>query len=212
MPARGRTFARGGGCGVSAEICSMGNLLRMTRETVSNPREGAAQILALGLSGQALHIAFGLVIILSMLLGEIVVLISPPAPPEALNISPVSLGVVQAAFLFVIAHAITRIGQWFGGTGQYTGALALIVWLQFIFLVVQLVQLAAMLIIPPLAGLIGLASVGLFFWLLTNFVAEVHGFRNLWRVFLGLVLGLMVFGMALFAVLLALLTSVGGAA
>lgn len=173
---------------MSAEILSMGNLLRMARETVSNPREGAAQILALGLSGQALHIAFGLVIILSMLLGEIVVLISPPAPPEALNISPVSLGVVQAAFLFVIAHAITRIGQWFGGTGQYTGALALIVWLQFIFLVVQLVQLAAMLIIPPLAGLITVLAMGLFFWLLVNFIATLHGFTSLGLVFVATVL------------------------
>lgn len=173
---------------MSAEILSMGNLLRMTRETVSNPREGAAQILALGLSGQALHIAFGLVIILSMLLGEIVVLISPPAPPEALNISPVSLGVVQAAFLFVIAHAITRIGQWFGGTGQYTGALALIVWLQFIFLVVQLVQLAAMLIIPPLAGLITILAMGLFFWLLVNFIATLHGFTSLGLVFVATIL------------------------
>jgi hypothetical protein len=166
----------------------MGNLLRMTRETVSNPREGAAQILALGLSGQALHIAFGLVIILSMLLGEIVVLISPPAPPEALNISPVSLGVVQAAFLFVITHAITWIGKWFGGTGQYTGALALIVWLQFIFLVVQLVQLAAMLIIPPLAGLITILAMGLFFWLLVNFIATLHGFTSLGLVFVATIL------------------------
>lgn len=173
---------------MSAEILSLGNLLRMARETVSNPREGAAQILALGLSGQALHIAFGLVIILSMLMGEIVVLISPPAPPEALNISPVSLGVVQAAFLFVIAHAITRIGQWFGGTGQYTGALALIVWLQFIFLVVQLVQLAAMLIIPPLAGLITVLAMGLFFWLLVNFIATLHGFTSLGLVFVATIL------------------------
>ena len=43
----------------------------MARDTVSNPREGAETVLALGLPRQALWLAFALVVVLSMLLGDI---------------------------------------------------------------------------------------------------------------------------------------------
>ena len=65
---------------MSAELMNLGHLLRMARETITNPREGAATILGLHLSVPALRIAFGLVVVLSMLLGELAVLISPPPP------------------------------------------------------------------------------------------------------------------------------------
>ena len=48
---------------------NLGHLLRMARETITNPREGAATILGLHLSVPALRIAFGLVVVLSMLFG-----------------------------------------------------------------------------------------------------------------------------------------------
>lgn len=173
---------------MSTELMNLGHLLRLARETITNPRAGAATILGLHLSVQALRIAFGLVVVLSMLLGELVVLITPPPPEGALNVSPVTMGLVQAAFLFVIAHAITLIGRWFGGTGSFEGALALIIWLQFIFLCVQVVQLLAMLVIPPVAGLITILAMGLFFWLLVNFIAALHSFTSLGMIFVATIL------------------------
>lgn len=173
---------------MSADLLHLGHLLRMARDTVSNPRNGAAEIIALRLAPPVLRIAFGLVVVLTMILGELGTLIMPPAPDNAFAVSPVMLGLVQAAFLFVMAHAITRIGQWFGGTGQFDAALALIIWLQFIFLCLQVVQLLALVILPPLAGLITVLAMGLFFWLLVNFIATLHGFQSLGMIFVMVVL------------------------
>lgn len=170
-----------------SDLMQPGQLLRMARHTVSNPRDGAAVILKLHLPMRALWLAFGLVIVLSMFLGEAVALLMGPpdqaAMPPEMMVSPITMGVIQAAFLFLVAHGMARIGQLFGGSGDFQGALALIVWLQFIFLVVQVIQLAAMLIVPPVAGLITILAMGLFFWLLVNFIATLHGFSSLGLIF-----------------------------
>jgi hypothetical protein len=49
-------------------------------------------------------------------------------------------------------------------------------------------QLAATLVAPPLAGIIGLGGFVLFLWLMTAFIAELHGFASRGLVFLGMVL------------------------
>ncbi|MBF9047203.1 YIP1 family protein [Rhodobacterales bacterium LSUCC0031] len=189
---------------MSTELIKLGPLLRMARDTVSDPRAGAAQILALHLSLPALRLAFGLVVVLSMIMGELVVLITPPPPVDVFAMSPVVLGLLQAAFLFVIAHAITVVGRWFGGTGSFAGALALIIWLQFIFLCVQVAQLLAIVIMPPLAGLITVLAMGLFFWLLVNFIAVLHGFTSLGMIFVATILTALgiIFGLSLILTLL----------
>ncbi|NKX46084.1 Yip1 family protein [Roseicyclus persicicus] len=169
------------------QLLSLGNLLRMARDTVSNPREGAETVLALGLPRQALWLAFALVIVLSMILGDLLYMLADLPADEALTgplgASPVVMGLLQAGFLYLMAHAMARIGQAFGGTGRFEEALALVIWLQFIFLCVQVVQLVAVLVVPPVAGLITLLAMGLFLWLLVNFVATLHGFTSLGMVF-----------------------------
>ena len=188
----------------------------LLREAILEPRASARRMIAANLPAEVVWGALALASVLSVLLIWVTLggfgHIAPTPPGTAGLPSPLMLAVMQAAFTLLGAATVTIVGARLGGTGEFGEVLVVMVWMQMVLVVVQAVQTFAGIILAPLAGLIGLASVGLFFWLLTNFVAEVHGFRNLWRVFLGLVLGLMVFGMALFAVLLALLTSVGGAA
>ncbi|PWK62473.1 Yip1 family protein [Roseicyclus mahoneyensis] len=168
-------------------LLSLVPLLRMARDTVSNPREGAETVLSLGVPRQAMWLAFALVIVLSMLLGDLLYLLAglPQGGPLTgpMGSSAVVMGGLQAALLYMMAHAITQIGRLFGGTGRFEEALLLIVWLQFIFLCVQVVQLAALLLIPPVAGLITILALGLFLWLLVNFIATLHGFTSLGMVF-----------------------------
>jgi hypothetical protein len=173
-------------------LMSMGNLLRMARDTVTNPREGAETVLALGLPRQALWLSFALVVVLSMMLGDILYLLAGMPDDGALTGplagSPLAAGLLQGAFLFLMAHAITLIGRAFGGMGRFEEALTLVVWLQFIIICVQVVQLLAVLLVPPMAGLVTLLAIGLFFWLLVNFIASVHGFTSLGMVFVMTVL------------------------
>ena len=52
------------------------------------------------------------------------------------------------------------------------------VWLNAMMILVQLGQLAALLIVPPLAAVLAIATMLWAFWAFANFVAELHGFRN----------------------------------
>ena len=187
----------------------------LLREAIADPRVSARRMIAANLPADVVWGALVLASVLSVLLIWVTLggfgQIPPVAPGTAGLPSPIMLAVMQAAFTLLGAATITIIGARFGGKGEFGEVLVVMVWMQILLVVVQAVQTFAGIILAPLAGLVGLASVGLFFWLLTNFVAEVHGFRHLWRVFFGLVVGLMAFGLALFAVLVALMASLGGA-
>jgi hypothetical protein len=169
------------------DIATLGNLLRLARATVSNPREGATTVLSFAPQRQALWLMFALVVVTSMMMGEVVALLTgmpeegPMTGPFAQ--SPLVLGLVQGAFLFLMIHAIHHIGRFFGGTGSLEEAALLVIWLQFVFICVQVIQIAAILVVPPVAGLITLLAIGLFFWLLVNFIAVLHGFTSLGLVF-----------------------------
>jgi hypothetical protein len=181
------------------DIATLGNLLRLARDTVSNPREGATTILSFAPARQALWLMFALVVVTSMMLGEIVALLTemPESGPLTgpFTRSPLVLGLVQAAFLYLVIHAVHRIGRFFGGTGSFEEAALLVIWLQFIFVCVQIVQILAIVILPPAAGLITLLAIALFFWLLVNFIAVLHGFTSLGLVFVVTLLA--AFGMLL---------------
>jgi hypothetical protein len=169
------------------DIATLGNLLRLARDTVTNPREGATTVLSFAPARQALWLMFALVVVTSMMMGEIVALLTdvpadgPMTGPFAQ--SPMTLGLIQAGFLFLMIYAIHHIGRFFGGTGSLEEAALLVIWLQFIFVCIQVLQILFILVLPPLAGLITLVAIGLFFWLLVNFIAVLHGFTSLGLVF-----------------------------
>jgi hypothetical protein len=83
-------------------------------------------------------------------------------------------------------------------------AVILIAWLQFIQLLVVAAQILLMIVLPAVAPVLEIAGVILFLWLLVNFVAEMHGFRSLGLVFLGVIITFVgfVFGMSLLLMIL----------
>ncbi|MGB5067898.1 MAG: YIP1 family protein, partial [Albidovulum sp.] len=113
---------------------------------------------------------------------------------------------VQALSLLAVAVAMQVIGRLFGGTGRFADALLLFVWLEFLMALLQGLQLLAVLAVPVLGALIGLASYGLFLWLMTQFTAALHGFVSPMRVFAGMVVSF--FAVILIAAVLMLLFGV----
>ena len=85
------------------------------------------------------------------------------------------------------AVLLFAVGRWRGGQGSFADSLILIVVLQLILILPQLLQLVAIVLVPPLASIIGLASVALYFWLISHFGAELHGFGSALRVFFGVI-------------------------
>lgn len=191
------------------------SLLELARVTLTNPREGALRVKALDLPRGVLWQGFALVVVVSVLLTEVGALASPASRGmfELLRLGPFYAGAVQAFFLFVMVHAAHRIGVAFGGRGSFDDSLKLVVWLQAMLVALQAVQLVAFLLVPVLAALLGIAALAWFFWVLTHFVAVLHGFENRSKVLFGILAAfvLLVFGLSLLLTMLGVVVMPEGA-
>lgn len=182
-------------------------LMRMVRETLLAPRAGAATLIAFGFAPMVGWMALLLMAVASTLLTHISFAMMPADAQAfwgAAMGSPVRTAILQWVVLLISVHAIHKIGRWRGGKGDLDGAVILVAWLQFILLCVQIAQLVAQALVPPLADLLGMVGLILFLWLLTNFVAELHGFKSLALTFFG-ILGTIIVASIALAFVLALL-------
>lgn len=181
-----------------SEILTLSGLWRHTRDTIRAPQEAAQAVLTLNLPRNVLWLGLALVITLSTLLASAVLLMVPMPEPGAGVPMPVVMGIVQAVFLVLVSLGIAVIGARFGGKGDFDGALALMVWLQAVFLVVQAFQIAAIAIgLSVLADIVSLASIPLFFWLMAQFVTVLHGFSSVWKTFWAIIMFLIAFAFLL---------------
>ncbi|WP_212523271.1 Yip1 family protein [Actibacterium sp. MT2.3-13A] len=180
------------------------SLLILARDTVRRPQEGARRVLSLPLPPRAAWDGLALVLILSLLLTHLTNLILPapvdPLLPLFAN-SPLLTAAILGGFMVAMVTAIYGVGRVMGGHGTFEGALRLTVWLQFIMLVIQVVQTGFLLVLPIVAVLIGPLAFGLMLWLLTNFIAVLHGFRSLGAVFMMIMVTAFGLGFVLFFLL-----------
>lgn len=159
---------------------SVSALLGLVRATLSDPRQTARLLMNSDLTMAERWQAFALVVVLTVLLGQGVLLLGPGVGFG----NPLGWVFMEAAVFLVAVAAVHQVGRAMGGQGLFGDALLLITWLQVMRLFVLLAQLLALVILPPLASLISLGGLVLILWLLTVFVAELHGFNSLGRVFL----------------------------
>ncbi|MCB2135554.1 MAG: YIP1 family protein [Rhodobacteraceae bacterium] len=165
-------------------------VIALTGESLRRPKEAARRLIALDPPFEARWIGLGLISVLSLLTSRIMALFIPDdrmGPLFALISDPWLGAPLQAASLLVIAFLVTFVGRLFGGRGGFMDALLLVVWLQFLLILAQALQIAALFLMPPLALLIAVAALALFVWLLVNFIAALHGFSSLAKVILGMV-------------------------
>lgn len=166
-------------------------LLAALRLTFTNPRAAARWLMGLGLADGPRWLAFTIVAILSaltMTLGEGV---EPPSADlgdasGALPLPPLVWVGLLGFGMMVTTGLATGVGRLFGGTGRFAQAQVLVVWLQLVQVAMVLVQIGAMLVLPPLAVVIDIASIAVVFWMMSSFLAELHGFRHTGLVFLGI--------------------------
>lgn len=184
----------------------MSAFISLGRQALSEPREAASTLLSMGVPREAYWPAFFLLVVLSVLLNEIASLFSP-APPLAMVMPPVIMGMLTALISAISIWAVWKVGQAMGGTGTFNETLLLTIFLQAILFAGQLVELVLMLAMPVLAGLFSLALVIFAMWLNINFIATLHGFSSLWRAFGVLIMATL--GVALVLIFLMTLTGIG---
>jgi hypothetical protein len=178
---------------------SLSALVGLIRETIAAPQSAALQVMRANLPMAARWQALALVVVLSAILGQVSMLfladegVSPAGPVQA--------SLIQAIALLMTVFGAHVIGRGLGGQGSFADALVLVAWLQGVMVAAQALQVVALLILPPVSVLIGVLSMVLFLWLLTNFVAVLHGFQSLGKVFAGIMLSAFALAVVLVVVL-----------
>ena len=164
----------------------------LLRLTLADPAAGARAVLGMGFPREHHWTLFLLAITLSGAVYQATVLILQPEAPEGGQTLPsgFTAAAVTGASVLLLAAAIRWIGKLAGGTGELEQVLLLVIWFQFVLIALQLVEIVVMLIAPFLGAFVFFAFLAYVLWVLTNFIAVVHEFRSLGRVFLGMVLAL----------------------
>ncbi|WP_099824062.1 Yip1 family protein [Oceaniglobus indicus] len=167
-------------------MMSLSVLLPMAAQTFRTPADVARRLMDMNLSRAVLWQALTLVVVISILLAEatnFIMLSAVDVPEGVFVIPPLTMGLIQLSLLIAMVFAIFWVGRAMGGTGRFQDGLVAVVWLQFIMVCLQVVQTVSMLILPAIAWLVGIFGLVAFLWLLTHFIATVHGFTSLGKVF-----------------------------
>lgn len=179
-------------------------LVNLVEMTMREPRAAARRILDLRLERQVIWLGFALVVSVSAALAWLTVAAMPEGGQAFMidpSSSPMSLVLLQGGTLLLMSGAMSAGGQIFGGTGNFLDALTLAVWIELMLAGLQGVQLFLLLVAPPFSALLGIAGILAFFWVLTHFVAELHGFTHRGKVLAGIVGGFFLVGIVLLTVI-----------
>ena len=205
-----------------------GYLFGMALQTVPEPRKVARDVFSFGAPRSALWQILALLLVAMTFFAVISSVLFPVDAAEMgailgdeavapAFVSPIVTGLVQATTAVITVWAIYWIGRALGGTGSFDEALLTVIWLHFVLLILQIGILVLGLFAPAMALLLTVMSFVMTFWLLSHFVAEMHGFRSAGSVFAGIMMLLLVLAVVL-SLLMAMLgfgvtmnTATGGA-
>lgn len=149
--------------------------------SISDPRGVLGDLRRRNYSVSEMSLAAALVAALGVIFFEGSLLLAPVegGGESLLGVaSPIGAFVFQYAMILVTAVMVCYGGRMFGGKGGLNDSLLAVTWLQFVMLLVQILQVAAMILIPPLGLLIFMAALILLIYLMVNFIMEIHGFKN----------------------------------
>lgn len=150
-------------------------------ESLLSPRRAARRLLDLPIPAAAVAEAAAAIACLGVVLGYAALRLAggqvDPVTSAALR-TPLLGAAVQLGAMAGIAFLTWWLGARFGGKGDALGAAKAVVWLNAVTLCIQAVQLAALVLSPPLASAIALAALLWLFWAFANFTAELHDFAS----------------------------------
>lgn len=165
--------------------------------TMQDPAEAARQLMAIQLDRGTLWTAVFLVAVLNTLLAGLNNVLMP-------NTTPIpGLFDVPAVYFFFVGGGLVLtiltlfwVGRAFGGEGSMEDIMVVVVWLQFMRVLVQATALMLLLTIPMLSILLILVAALVGIWILVHFVDQAHRFGSLSKAagvliaaFVGMVVG-----------------------
>lgn len=178
------------------------SFLRLVWQTIVAPAETAERILALRLPRAVLWEALVLVTVLSVLLASLVQGATPTLPTaEGTAVSPLAYGLILGGSLVMMVFALHFTGQALGGSGEFTGAIALVVWLEAVAMVVRFIQGLLLWLSPPFASIFSIVALAVLLWCLINFIDVLHRFDSRGKAVMVLFLAVIGLAVGLFMIL-----------
>ncbi|MFZ1660602.1 MAG: Yip1 family protein [Paracoccaceae bacterium] len=162
----------------------------LASETFRDPKVAAERLMRMGIPMQAVWLGVALVAILAVIVVRLSVL---PLPEKDLTdfgrmlSHPLFGPLIQGGSIAMVAAVMAGVGRMFGGKGTFENSLLLFVWLEFLVVLVGIVQTLALFIFPLAGVVISILTVVVFLWAQTQFLRALHGFTNGWLVFLGMI-------------------------
>lgn len=185
-------------------------LTQLARETLLTPRQLLARVLALPLSsGERWQVYVAVVFVSTLVSTLFLMALDRDGSLAPIMPAPLTLAIANGLLLLGVAVAVHAIGRGFGGTGRFGGALLAMSLLQTVMVAAQVVQMLLLFVSVPLAEVVGFAALGLMMWLLANFIMELHGFRSLVRVALGVIAAVLALSLLFSFILIAGMTGPG---
>ncbi|MBL6429581.1 MULTISPECIES: Yip1 family protein [Maritimibacter] len=183
-----------------------GYLLGMAMQSIPEPRKIARELFALNLDRATLWQILILLMVIGAILGVGSSVLFPPAPELEGTIfaMPLIVAMAEASIAVITVFLIYWLGRSAGGTGRFEDGIVTVAWLNFVLLIVQTVVLVLSLFAPSLAALLWLFGGFTGFWILSHFIAELHGFASALRVFLTILLTSFI-AVAILSIILAIL-------
>lgn len=169
------------------------DLKALVKLTFQKPEIAAKTLMATGWPSSARWMGLLLAVSVSALLAWFSTQLLPVPvgggmdPLTTMVSQPLVLAGIQFVAISMAAGLMAIVGQIFNGKGSFDDALLLTVWIEVVLLLVQAVQIAVMLIFPPISGILGIIAIALFFWLTVHFTKALHGFKSGVKVLLGII-------------------------
>ena len=178
------------------------DLTRLTLDTPRDPKSVAEQLLGLGLTRPQIISLFAVSVCLSVISlfvsnvsmnGEdpFVLIVGP-----GMAMGPLPVAIMIFVMTLVSALASSRIGQMFGGRGDFNALLIVMSWLQWMQFVFQMVSTLLSFISIALSGLVSLVIFVLTLWMFVSMVDRAHGFDSALKSIVTIVLGSTVAGVS----------------
>ncbi len=164
--------------------------VQLAMRSIADPRGVLAEIQRRGHSTPDIILAAALISALGVIFFEVSLLLSPVEGESGTMLgitSPIAAFIFQYAMILITAVVVCYGGRMFGGKAGMNDSLLAATWLQFVMLLVQALQMVALLLVPPLGLLIFMSALVLLLYLLVNFIMEIHGFKNPMAVVAGVV-------------------------
>lgn len=179
---------------------TLDSLLKTLNLSLLRPREGIRHVLGWHLSLQDSVLALGLTAVVS---AGLISLVVGPMPPEidplsaAMLTSPIYLALMQFVGLGMIALFLHLMGRVFGGRGTLPEAVTMMAWMEGLLILLSVVQSVIMFVAPPFGAILVPLGLVISLWLISNYVAELHGFNSLMATLFGVIAAFLAAGVAM---------------